>query len=243
MQKEIIFPPVLFKFGKENDMEELYEKGKIYLNTFNYFRSYDCDKNRYDKNEGSSLIKQVKEIYIAIPNDNIKTIDDIKNNYVLSGNTGQFNIWEENIYGNIFCLSYYGLNKETIVRHIDTKLPLNFGKYSIIIHNPSEFINRVILEIKNQSNKYLIEDADFKIVEYYNFKNYDGKTGIFKKSDEYKWQNEFRIFLKTKYNNPILLYIGSMKDIACFVVDPEKVRLSFNTKKTHYVILKNTHIN
>jgi len=59
------------------------------------------------------------------------------------------------------------------------------------------------------------DDIQVSIVKYYS-EEYQGFCGYFMKHQDYSYQKEVRILIKNPNNQPIILYIGSIEDIAWF---------------------------
>jgi hypothetical protein len=52
------------------------------------------------------------------------------------------------------------------------------------------------------------------LVEYYDRHIYTGKVDVFNKPSEYAYQNEFRIYIRRRSDEPFKIQVGSLKDIA-----------------------------
>ncbi|WP_219222368.1 hypothetical protein [Pedobacter antarcticus] len=195
----------LLKFGEQDHMTDLIEKGILYCNTISYFRKLE-DPKQGDKHEGCLSATPVI-INKIISKDGRINMPDIKINGVLRDHDSEFN-------RNIFCL--YGPDEYLLQRFIDKEIPVlvnrrefDFGKYFIFIKDPNEFAKRVKIAIEKEKYQYKLS-----FIEYVDQSTYQGKMGIFKKSDYYKDQNELRFSIESNSDQPIKLNIGNMRDIA-----------------------------
>jgi len=57
-------------------------------------------------------------------------------------------------------------------------------------------------------------EYEYGLVRYYETKKYSGPLNIFYKPDRFKYQKEFRFFVKRNESGPLKIKIGSIKDIS-----------------------------
>lgn len=195
----------LFRRGKKEHINALYENGDLYINSIDYIRSCDNNEERTDTDEGikyRDFLGKAKITFCEIGKDFDKNgINFDAENVVLKLDYPQ--------KGNIFCLTgvysedLYGERNDI---HYQTK---SFGESILFIYKPKIFLKRVHKEL----NKLGFKNHKSNKVIYYN-NEYSGAINFFMKNEKFKAQNEFRIFIPNEYNEPLKINIGPMKDIA-----------------------------
>lgn len=185
----------LIKIGKEKYMNELYDHGVIFMNNIDYFRRYEDNELRGDKEEGIKGIEQAADI---------KLIHNGK--LIAHGGSGQlkFHYYDNN--GNIYSLMAITSLEDPDSFQIDGKNK-RFGDYFVVITEVKDFIDRI--EDKLKGLKY-----EYGLVKYYDSKKYSGPLDVFCKPDNFEYQREFRFFVKRNKTGPLKLKIGSIKDIS-----------------------------
>jgi len=196
---------VFLKFGREQDIADLFNNGTIYINSIQYFRNIEDGKLRGDQYEGVSDI-----------------INSLPGQFEVLGKTIPYERLHlpkafETVYGNIYslyCVSSYGFpSPEDVI--IDTRVR-NFGSHLIIINQPGEFLKRIQRSLDLAGLKY-----HHGFVDYYDRFAINRKVTLFEKPKEYEYQKEFRIYVKRDQITPLVIKIGSLKDIA--TVHPSSV--------------------
>lgn len=189
----------LIKFGSEENIKNLFEKGEIYMNTIKTFKDFD-KKDIGDKYEGSSEILNPSEskLTFKFPNNPI-TINPIK-----------LQLWQtpkEHI-GNIY--STYAISDQLVKRKnihkIDPRMQI-FGSHCVIIKDVMGFIEGVCSELDNQSIVY-----SHNLVTYYDFSKLNHRISLFAKSHLLSYQKEHRILAKTENDLPLKFEIGSIEN-------------------------------
>src|SRR5688572_28614594 len=118
----------MVKFGERKYMDELYREGKIYMNTVDFFRTYEDKNGIGDEFEGVSYVLR-------------NTVGEIRNDeqVLLYGKIDSLIFRNEHDNGNIFCLTALWKNSKTYVNssyfELDEKL-IKFGDSFVLIHNP-----------------------------------------------------------------------------------------------------------
>ena len=195
----------LFRRGKKEHIETLYEKGEIYINSIDFIR--DCDNNfeRSDNEDGIEYRKYFGEAMVSFC-DVGKDMDKEGVSFKAQGTVLNKDHDEK---GNIYCLT--GIYSEDLMddrKDIQYETQ-SFGESLILIHKPKIFIERISNKLKEK------EYLNYKCNKVYYYNNdYSGKLDFFKKHEKFKKQKEFRIFIPNEKNEPIKLSIGSLKDIA-----------------------------
>ena len=195
----------LTKIGEKKYMHELYEHGVIFMNDIDYFRRYEGNELRRDKEEGIKGMEQVVDI---------KLIHNGK--LIAHGGSGQlkFHNYENN--GNIYSLLAITSLEDPDSFQIDKKNK-RFGDCFIVITVVKDFINRIEDKLKELKFEY-----EYGLVRYYNSKKHSGPLDVFCKSDNFEYQREFRFFVKRNETGPLKFKIGSIKDIS-YIFDINKL--------------------
>jgi hypothetical protein len=185
----------LIKIGKKKYMHELYKRGVVFMNDINYFRRYEDNELRGDEEEGIKGIKQVTDIKLLV-----------KDKVLTCGGSGQLKFHDYDINGNIYSLMAITSLENPVSFQIDEKNK-SFGDCFVVITEVKDFIKRI--EDKLKKLKF---DYEYSLVSYYNLKKYSGPLGVFCKPDNFKYQKEFRFFVKRKEANSLIFEIGSIKN-------------------------------
>lgn len=222
-EKKVYF---LFKRGLKEHIQALYENGEVFINSIEFIRNCDNNEERSDEDDGIYYRRFLGDGEVTMCNIG----KDINNNGVTFS---AIDITEKTDYeekGNIYCLTgifsdhLSGDRKDLI---FNTK---SFGESIILIHSPNKFLNRLFKALIKEGYK------DFKSnkVAYYD-NSYSGEVGFFKKHEKFRSQNEYRIYIPNKNNEPIKLNIGSLKDIA--VMDKNLLKLKYTDNKEQIISL------
>lgn len=197
---------VLFiKFGSEENIKSLYEKGLIYLNTIDYFQNLEDNGVRGDKFEGTVNIKNFKhtdEFKLEITD----TITGEKMNF--KPGKLQLRHYDSNPKGNLYslyCIKQSDfLNTDEFI--IDSKVK-EFGTHALFIRNTKIFIDKLTAEITKLNMPYKA-----KPIEYYDPENINGEINLFQKIQQYKYQSEYRVVVQNNKQEPLKILIGSLKE-------------------------------
>lgn len=198
MPKHII--SLFLKFGEERHMCDLFYNGTIYMNPIQYFRNLEDNHLRGDTYEGISRIKNYPPGKFTIPS------------LGFTGNYLAFQVREsyQTVLGNIFslyCVSSHGWKDPSKIKISD--LNKRFGSHCVIIKNNVKFLSLI-------ENKLKEIGADFHhgFVKYYDKDKIDRKLNLFEKPLEFEYQKEFRFYVDTRSDEPFIINIGSLEDIA-----------------------------
>lgn len=218
---------VLVKFFQEEKYANDFIEGKLFANRLSYFKKLEGDEQRGDEDEGAIVHErgQFTLNLTAVDPDTGEEIDqctiggsDLETSLIIRPKW--FNDW------NLFCL--YALHDGGLQSRSPEdaqsleeclKVPEDcaaFGEYAVVITNYTEFVKRVY-NAAVEAEYGLVG----RLVSYY-----DPASGtppitseidtIFTKRKEYEYQSEFRFAIKTGTvgNDPIILNIGKIDDIA-----------------------------
>lgn len=191
---------LFLKFGREQDITDLYYNGTIFMNPIQKFREFEDDELRGDPYEGVTEIKNLKKGTIEFPSIGFKG----------TYNHAHWKSSYENISGNIYSLyclsSNLGENINSFA--IDNKIK-KFGSHCLIIKDTKAFLERIIERLKQM-------EIDFQqgLVEYYDKNEINSYISLFEKPSDFSYQNEFRFYAKNSLKEPIKFSIGSLADIS-----------------------------
>jgi hypothetical protein len=103
------------------------------------------------------------------------------------------------------------------------------GDKAVIVTNPLEFVRRINVAIQAKSFLLAYPGTNGQasgLVKYIDYKDYNGPIGPFRKSNEYNFQNEWRLALidsrdnMPNYLDNYFLEVGALTDIS-FVADTD----------------------
>ncbi len=200
---ENLFIHCFIKFGSKQSIQDLFENGTIYCNPVQYFKTLE-DKFRGDNYEGATYIKNYPPgtFKISIAGKPI----DREFNYLNFHLKGAYEKTLGNIY-SLFYLSSKNLRGDKPVT-IDQRIK-DFGDTVLLIKDNPKFID--LIE-KALHKKRLTFKQGF--VEYYDRHIYTGEVNVFNKPKEYAYQHEYRFYIARRSDEPLILHIGSLMDIA-----------------------------
>ncbi|MBV6485851.1 MAG: hypothetical protein KFKLKKLM_02460 [Flavobacteriales bacterium] len=194
---------LFIKIGKEEHIDALQKKGHLYCNTIRSYRKMESETLRGDKHEGKAYMKQVKSLQLLIDNKVIATSE--RGNLIYDN---------PDDIGNLFCL--YGVQSNTVdLNNFSEQLIVikndvkKLGEYALLIHFPEEFLKRIENKLKPINKLF-----NFHPVNYIDFKSYEGELSPFYKSNEYKGQNEIRLWIPNEKEDVFEFFIGDITDIS-----------------------------
>lgn len=218
----------LFKRGRYDHIKTLYETGEIYINTIDFIRNCDNNRERSDSNDSISFRKyfgQAEITFYDVEQNRDKDADVMRVN---AENVVLNNDHEEK--GNIYCLTGIYSEELSSNRSEITFNTKSLGEAVILIHNPQKFLDRIFNALKENGYK------NFKSGKVFYYANdFSGKVGHFRKHEEFKPQNEFRIFVPNTKNEQIKFNIGPLHDIA--VINTELIKLTYSDGKQKVITL------
>ncbi len=191
------------KFGTKSFIDDLYENGTIYCNSVHYFKTLE-DNFRGDNYEGASYIKNYPQGQFKISIEGKPINKDF--NYLNLHLKGSYEKTLGNIY-SLYCLSSKVLRGQKPVT-IDKRIK-SFGDTAILVNDNPKFLSLIEKELEKKRLKY-----HHGLVKYYDKHVYTGTVDVFNKPSEYSYQNEFRIYVARKSDEPLVLRIGCLRDVA-----------------------------
>lgn len=215
---------MLIKFGKKEHMESLM-KGTVYMNSMEFFKTYEDYNNIGDQDEGVQTILQPEHTKVTIgPVEFEKDGKLVKiPERTLRKKNGLINLKVNSDISsiNLFCL--YKISLDQICRdNLKFHLPQEIKDdenytHCVIFNDPQKFVEKINCGVKGKSNYF-----QAKIIEYVDKDSYHGEVGIFRKFKKYEHQNEYRIALSPNQqyrgnNNEFVLEIGELSDIALLI--------------------------
>lgn len=188
------------KFGQEKYINDMFENGTIFMNPVQHFRDFDDGGLRGDPYEGASEVNNLPSGTLEIKELNYKG-EYISIHYKKSLDV---------ILGNLYCM--YCVSSKGFPNPLSFKIDqknMDFGEKCLMIYDSKTFLER--MEKAMGSTNIEFHNG---FVDYYDKKEYNGKLTLFQKPLEFEFQKEFRFYLASDETKPIILNIGSMKDIA-----------------------------
>lgn len=187
------------KFGKKEHIQDLYGNGTIFLNPIQYFRKLEDNGLRGDNYEGINKIHNLPSGEFKIESLNYKgkyISMQIKESY-------------SEVLGNLYSL--YAISSHGFPAPKDFKIDQrnsDFGKYCLLIKNVAAFLERIEESLKRNNLKF-----SKGFVDYYDANSTNGEISLFQKPKQYDHQKEFRFYVDQNSIKPLILNIGSLKDI------------------------------
>lgn len=216
----------LFRRGKKEHIQALYEDGELYINSIDFIRNCDDNEERSDEDDGIKFRK-----FLGVTS---VTICDVGKDFDKDGitfeaqNTVLKN--DESIKGNIFCLT--GIYSDDLMgeRNEIRFQTQSFGESILFIHKPKIFLERVHKELDRLG---YTNHKSSKVLYYKN--DYSGNVNFFMKNEKFKSQCEFRIFIPNEKNEPLRINIGSLKDIAS--INTGVIKLTYTDNIEQHIFL------
>ena len=171
--------------------------GNIRMMSLKYYRTKEADNNgRKDKYEGAQKLWQGNSTTILIDGKEISDADGLVNIVLRSSE------YEQNT--KICCLTLLPVNDE--IEGLDGLLQFNLS-YCVLFSNPDEFVKRFV-KIAQPYNC-----AGNKVI-FYDETTHNGELTKFHKPLSFAWQNEYRLTVYSNSNDPFIINIGDLHDIA-----------------------------
>lgn len=181
--------------------------GKLRMMSLEYYRKKENDENgRKDKYEGTKLLWQGENTVIVIDGHEISNADGLVS-FVMRSMDHEKNT-------KICCCSLLPINNniEVLENLLKFRLP-----YCVLFTNPNEFVLRFRRAAQNM--KYAMGRISF-----FDEKTYNGDLNAFMKPVSFSWQNEFRLTLEVNTDDPYILNLGDLHDIAVVFETNELVK-------------------
>ena len=192
------------KFGQPSHIKNLLDNGHVYINHANIFKKPDFDFGRFDLNEGRNSIEHYTNMTFEFQPEG-----ESKWKKLFSPH-GKFEKWYDISKLHFYCL--YNISIETTKQHEYYELGddiKKMGESYLLVHKPQLFIDRLKTELKKLDYEFASG-----YVSYYNPDIDNTQLGLFSKTNEYTYQNEYRFVIKNNDVQPINIYLGNLSDIA-----------------------------
>lgn len=209
----------LIKFVNKIHIDSFVCEGQLFMNTLDYFRSYEEDDEdlRADRHEGlmasllPSQVKITKEDGTPIKGiiGKIETRKDIGN------------------YINVFCMTAITEYKNLDLFPLDPRFK-KFGDTAVVIEGRdiNEFMKRISVKVESDKNFGAVDSTlrIGRLVDYVSIKDHLPNMTPFNKFDNYSWQREYRIVLGREIGEgPLIDFnIGDISNIVT-VTSTEKL--------------------
>lgn len=219
---------LFLKFGKEEHIRDLYENGTVYCNSVEYFNKVEDEELRGDNYEGARFIKNYPpgKFRISIKGNEIEQDFNYINLHIKEA--------YEKTLGNIFSL-YSITSRDTDTTElfkVDIKNK-RFGDKFLFLRDNPKFLKLIENELRKKKLPFR-----HGFIKYYDSRKYTGRLDVFCKPNDYSYQNEFRIYVRRKSDEPLVLKIGSLKHIAVMhdidALDTFEVRRKNNNTQQSY---------
>jgi hypothetical protein len=184
-------------------------KGRIYCNTIKYFTEIEDNKVRGDIDENCGWID-----YLGDSTLSMKPVDTPNAEPLVFQASGTRIKQHFDASGyNLFCM-YLLVVDSSFPNGFE---PFNdrckeFGSHLLLVKDSPEFMKRI--EAKLAALGYGYERT---IVSYSDLSQYSGGKSYFMKDSSYSYQNEYRFIIKSNKDEPLILDIGSIEDIAVMI--------------------------
>ena len=234
---------------------EKFVEGEIFMRSLSDFGAWNVVKNKDDATLANNFRGDISEGAVKFiknfEDDKLSTIfsDDIKS--VIK----QARLIDNGIqYLNTLCLYCLQYDDKKKTFELPSPQLKNFGDTAIVINFPNLFLQR-LLKLLNNERKYMFL---LNRVKYYLPDHTKLLDPLFNKTQSYSWQNELRIaigrldmskiacgdrFPLVETTDPLLLHIGSLRDIVQMVPIADFISGNWNKKGVNLVNLtKNTDI-
>lgn len=241
------------KVFKQKKYAEDFLSGKLYMNTLKYFICLEesFENNMSDKHEGLSayIIPDDMNLDLFFTTEDGKTEkvsikkEDLSDaSFVRYNQTETLNVFCFTLLSSDGVISSEGISKENInyinsLYELDVNyLVQNLGSYAVVIHDTSEFINRIKTKVNELKKSGSVIHFGFGKVNYFDEEksHVDLEAGsdylscAFRKKSSYKHQKECRLVIDFNENvqkrndGSFTLDIGDLSDIA-FYIPTEKL--------------------
>lgn len=191
---------MFLKFGNEQNINDLFHNGTIYMNSIQRFREIEDNNLRGDKYEGVASIKNYPPGQFEIPSIGHK------GNYISIHLLENYQEVLGNIY-SLYCISSKGWTNPLDFK-IDEKVK-EFGSHCLMVKDNKRFLQMIEKGLKKMKVKY-----HHGFVNYYDKDNVNRKINLFEKPMEFDYQKEFRFYVERESTEPFVFKIGSLKNIA-----------------------------
>lgn len=197
----------LIKIGKRENIEKLFYQGEVYMRHINDFRKEDVGD--FLRGDFAECLAWTPFLNFRLPSleqqeikiKNVKINKDVDFSHIYS----MFMIDEDFWYGK---------------KKISEKVA-EFGDTALII-SPKEFDDKV-----KSTSKFPIQNG---IVEYYKEPLMPIRINEFSKRQGFDFQNEYRFATKSQTNDPLIISIGSIEEIAMLVPIESLLKMKFEIK-------------
>lgn len=198
-------PMILLKFGAYDDIVDLQKNGHLYCKPLDYFLTVEDDDLRGDPDENV-----LRYEYMIEGNITVQPIDDgVPLPLTFKYSNAQLKERVYNSLKNMFCLYSIRFTKETLGQVYNiSKECARFGSHFLMIIDSDEFFKRLDTALEGK----LIFKRGF--VDYKDFSTYTGDRDLLHKSNNYSFQNEYRILIQNNVDDVLHINIGSIEDIS-----------------------------
>jgi hypothetical protein len=192
---------IFIKIGREEHVSSLLNDGSVYMNTVQRLRAADLESGRGDPTEGRSFVRNCPPGEFQV--------DFIKDKWF---RYERFSYWETpkgelgNVYSLFTLAKHHTIGLSSFRMNSDC---VKLGTHWLLIKAPGEFMKRLDAALCAAGLKFRQG-----LVNYYDDSTYSGRLSVFYKPNGFAYQQEFRYHVSNGNGKPLLLNIGSLRDIA-----------------------------
>jgi hypothetical protein len=195
---------LLFKFGDLTHLRRL-QAGSVHLPSWQYFKTCENEAER-DAHEGAHEWR----------NPVISSLEIAGHKFTATGGTLSFSLSYPDSQTKIFCASELRSNRDRVTGDLFNPRLLKHGSHLLVIRDAAQFIKQLQTALETLCDQNVIEGATADFVTYFDKDNYDGDVGPFRKTNDFAYEKEWRLALRTVSidERPFTLEIGSIEFIS-----------------------------
>jgi len=205
----------LFKVGTAEHMRALRERGEVFMQPLERYRTMERDQERADPYEGVSVLLQPPRL-VRIRLDNLEIPPcDLTRAVRISNGADRACA--------VYCMT--SITDTTVNRHLRLGTPLidprlrGFGDIAIVVTDARVFIERLTRALRRAGL-----ESEGRLVEYLSVDSHHGDWGPFRKSHWFEHQQEWRLAVRNPPSDPLVLHLGSLEDCTVQTTTDEFVR-------------------
>ena len=202
-------PSYLIRTGDREYMQNLVDKGEVYMNTLSFFaKGKTGNKSKDDKNEGRWM----------------------DSGHVMIGNANNcFEFSNLRHTGYVYCLTGFEddvFKKGLSYRYLSQQYASRLGETSVLIWNPKQFYQRLASAVKKKGLSLQCDWVSYDIKSEQQFKTGELIRPFHKFEGELDWENEFRFYVPASCSDEAITFdLGPLNDIACIMEDGKRYDL------------------
>lgn len=194
-------------------------KGKLYLNSLEYYRGIERILNGDKNHDRNDAINDYLEGSVAsINKKDFKRLGIDFGEEITNAMIGNMHLLSEDLkYLKILCLYAFLYDVDEKIAILPSEKIYQFGSSeAVIILDTEEFRKRIIASLNKNRGKNNFFAFEGHFIDYYEDDEKTKMLGPFNKRADFWWQHEFRLVFREKPETlePSILEIGDISDIA-----------------------------